>query len=736
MTRWLLALLLASCAFTAPLDDCRAAARHGKTQAAAACYTRLTRDRSAFLRAEGFWGLRQFDTANTEFRAAIREQPQSPQVRAEWGHLFSERFQPDDAGKLFNEALQLDPNYAPAFLGLARLASEGYSKQASELANEALKRDSRSFEAHELLSYLALEDNNPKLAGEEAGKALAISSEAIDALAVLASIDWLAGKSDPEPMRRALAVNPVFGEGFETGAHFLVINRRYDEGIALYRKALELSPELWSARSQLGLNLLRFGRTTEAKAELTRCYEAHYRDKPTINALRFLDRIGDFETVRSSSVEVVLNKNEAALLRPYVQAELERAIATYSRKYRMQLPGPVRLELYPNHDDFVVRTLGLPGQGGLLGVTFGLVVAMDSPSARAPGEFRWASTLWHELSHVFVVTATHHLVPRWFTEGLAVHEEGAISKTWGDRMTPQMIEAIKGKKLLPVADIDRGFIRPDYPTQVLVSYFQAGKMLDFIASKWGDTAILGMIQSFGARKTTTEAVTDNLHLAPAEFDKQFLTWLNAQTATPVGRFDEWRASMKDAHAAFTNGNFAEAIRKATVARSAFPEYVGGGSAYEVAADAHSALNQPAAAADVLEHYRDTGGSNVDALKKLAGFETDANRRDQALRTLQELSYIYPQDEELHRRWGNLLLETKDSPAAIREYQALLALKPGDPVEAHYRLASAFHQAGRNAEAKDEVLVALEDAPRYRPAQKLLLELSDAPAAVRPPRRAP
>lgn len=708
----------------APLDDCRTLTRHGKTQAAAACYTRLTRERSAYLRAQGFWGLHDYDSANNEFRAALREQPQSPEVRTEWGRLFLERFQPDDATKLFQEALQLNPNYAPAFLGLARVSAEGYSKQAVEFAGEALKRDGRSTEAHEILSYLALEDSNPKLATEEAGKALAITPEALDALAVLASMDWLNGKPDSESMRRALAVNPAFGKGYETGAHFLTINRRYDEGIALYRKALELSPDLWSARSQMGLNLLRFGRNTEAKNELTRCYEAHYRDKPTINALRFLDRVGDYETFRASNVELVLNKNEAALLRPYVQPELERAIATYTRKYKMQLPGHVRLELYPNHDDFVVRTLGLPGQGGLLGVTFGLVVAMDSPSARAPGEFKWASTMWHELSHVFVVTATHSLVPRWFTEGLAVHEEGAVSSAWGDRLTPPMIEAIKGKKLLPVADLDRGFIRPEYPTQVLVSYFEAGKMLDFIASKWGDSAILGMIESFAARKTTAEAVADNLHETPAAFDKEFAAWLDKNTYSAVHRFDEWRASMKDAHSAYEAGNFAEAVRKTTVARAAYPEYVGGGSAYEVAADAHSAMKQTAAAIDDLEHYRDGGGSNVEALRKTAGMEADANRRDQAARTFQELAYIYPQDEELHRRWGNLLLDEGKSTEAIREYQAVLALKPADPVETHYRLAASLHLAGRNAEAKDEVLIALEDAPRYRPAQKLLLQLSE------------
>ena len=88
----------------------------------------------------------------------------------------------------------------------------------------------------------------------------------------------------------------------------------------------------------------------------------------------------------------------------------------------MKLPGPVQVEVYPDHEDFAVRTLGMPGLGAL-GVTFGDVIAMDSPSGRKPGDFHWASTLWHEMSHVFILTATNHRVPRWFTEGLAVHEE-------------------------------------------------------------------------------------------------------------------------------------------------------------------------------------------------------------------------------------------------------------------------------------------------------------------------
>src|SRR5207245_1633173 len=98
-----------------------------------------------------------------------------------------------------------------------------------------------------------------------------------------------------------------------------------------------------------------------------------------------------------------LHKKEADLLLPYFQAELKRSITTYEHKYRMKLARPVQVEVYPDHEDFAVRSMGMPGLGAL-GATFADVVAMDSPSGRPPGTFLWASTLRHEMSHVFILS--------------------------------------------------------------------------------------------------------------------------------------------------------------------------------------------------------------------------------------------------------------------------------------------------------------------------------------------
>jgi Tfp pilus assembly protein PilF len=274
-----------------PGDNCKALRRHGQLDGARKCFSDLVRAPDSFARAEGLWGLEQFEEANREFRAAEKNNPNSAALKTEWGLLFLERFAPGDAAKLFAEAVAADVNFAPAYLALARVAAEGFDKRAPELAGQALQHDPKLFQAHELLAYLALEDSEPKKAEEAAQKAIAISNEALDGMAVLASIDWLDGKEQSAWMQRILKINPVYGEAYATGAHFFEINRRYSEAIQYYRKALDLNPSLWAARSQLGVNLMRQGADAEARQQLERSYEAHFRDAETVNSLRLLDSL-------------------------------------------------------------------------------------------------------------------------------------------------------------------------------------------------------------------------------------------------------------------------------------------------------------------------------------------------------------------------------------------------------------------------------------------------------------
>jgi tetratricopeptide (TPR) repeat protein len=714
----------AGTAWAATPEECQAMRKHGRRQEARACYQSLTQLRDPYMRAEGLWGLSDFQEANEQFRLVVAQSPRNAMYRVRWGRLMKERFNNADATDLFNEALEIDPKNAQAYLGLAIVGAGSFDPKAVQWASKAIELNPKLVEAHELLANLLLEDSQPEKAAARADEALEISGEALDAMAVHAAIEALADRPPDSWLAKIAAVNPAYGEGYALIAYHLVLNRRYEDGIAYYRKAIQADPQLWTARSQLGINLMRLGQQDEPRMHLEMCYENGFRDAATVNTLRLLDSYKNFTTFRDDNTIIRLNSKESELLLPYFRAELKRAIATYERKYQMKLPGPVQLEVYPDHEDFAVRTMGMPGLGAL-GVTFGEVVAMDSPSGRPPGSFHWDSTLWHELSHVFILRATNHRVPRWFTEGLAVHEETQASPEWGDPVTPDVIAAIQDKKLLPIAELDRGFVRPEYPAQVTVSYFQAGRICDYIQNRWGAQKLLDIVHAFAERKTTPEVIRQQLGMEPEQFDREFQAALDKELGSTVANFDKWSAHLKELAAMAKADKYDEVIQQGDEVIRMYPDYVYGANAYEFLAKAHLAKGNKQAAAAALKAYQTRGGRNPEALKQLASLELELGNAAGAAATLERVNYIYPEDEQLHRRLGDLWLTQRNFQGAIREFGAVLALKPLDRVSAEYGLARAYFDAGQPAQARNHVLTALENAPSYRPALQLLLQLEDA-----------
>jgi cellulose synthase operon protein C len=306
-----------------------------------------------------------------------------------------------------------------------------------------------------------------------------------------------------------------------------------------------------------------------------------------------------------------------------------------------------------------------------------------------------------------------------------VHEESLVSPGWGDRVSPEILIAIRDKKLLPVAELDRGFIRPEYPSQQIVSYFQGGKILDYIKDRWGDDKILDMVHSYAQLKTTPEAIQQNLGMSPEEFDKAFLDWLYNDLGKTAASFDEWRNRLKELAELAKDKNWDEVLAKGDAVRQLYPDYVEGANTYEFLAEAHLAKGDKKAAAQVLTEYEKIGGRSPDALKELASLEQEMGDPKDAAATLERINYIYPMDEDLHRKLCDLWFDQKNAAADIRECNAVLAMHPLDQASAQFDVARAYFAAGQQDQARDHLLASLEAAPGYRPAQKLLLQLEDS-----------
>ncbi len=232
-----------------------------------------------------------------------------------------------------------------------------------------------------------------------------------------------------------------------------------------------------------------------------------------------------------------------------------------------------------------------------------------------------------------------------------------------------------------------------------------------------------MIQSFAKLESTPDVIRKDLGLAPEEFDKQFFAWLDAQTKTTVEHFDDWRKQIKTLTEELRAKKYDEVIHIGGQIEGWYTDYVEPGSVYELMADAYLAKGDKESARKELEKWNQVGGRSPLLIERLAKLQEEAGEAKKAAATLDRLNYIYPEDQDLHQRLGDLWLAQNNVAGAIREYQAVVAEKPLDQAAAHFKLAEAYRMANRMDEARDQVFLSLEAAPGYKPAQKLLLEIS-------------
>jgi tetratricopeptide (TPR) repeat protein len=717
----------------AELRPCDEHRYRGRVEQARACYTKLLESNTPIVEAEAAWALGDIKRANELFRVSVQSNERAVQPRVRWARLFLQTHQFSDAAQLFIEALKIVPDDVHAKLGLATVYAQRFEGEARPLVEEALKQDDGLIEGHLLAASMNLEEGKLDEAGQALDRATRLVSRQklppLEVYTLRASLEMSRG-GNPDPwVKRILDYNPRYGVVYERLAHFEIMRRRYREATVLLQRAVEVQPDLWSAHAELGSNLLRLGNIDEARVHLQTAYSGDPYSPTTVNSLRLLDRIDEFSlsedpvTVAADTYQVRLrlHRKEADVLRPYVLDLTGRSIRSFSQRYGFKPQEPVTVEMYPDHDDFGVRVAALPGIG-LLGVTFGYVVAMDSPSGRPPGEFHWGSTLWHEMAHVFTLEVTDHHVPRWLSEGISVFEEWRTGPTPGVAVPPEVITALEKKLFLPIAELDSGFIRPSYPNQVQVSYMQSGLVCLFIEQRWGFEQLGVLLRQFDGRRTTAQAIEATFKIAPEQFDKEFDAFVRTRFATVLANFAEWQAQQQAARQAVEKQRWQEAIEPARRAIALYPENIGGDSAHLLLARALDKLGRRTEAIAALEAYRRAGGWDPRVLKELARWLDEAGRTEQATEVMLALNYADPLNPELHSQLGERLLAARRAEEALREFQALLALDSLDRAPAHFGMARALRELGDQTASRRHLLDALAIAPHYKPAQALLLQM--------------
>lgn len=721
--------------------------------------------------AYGAWYLDQWHEANNLFIEASKIGPASPSMFVDWGNLYLEKYSADEAESIFTDAIQAAGSQsgrinADAYAGLARALRDQSKPGSTEALNKALELDPENLSALTFQASLAIEAEDWKEAIEWIDKVLRINKQYLPMVELKCALYYF--RDDAERFRKTqqevLQINPHDADLFEKLGEMAVASRRLEEALEFYGESIKRNPRQWSALASLGINLLRLGQEAEGKRVLEKAYENDPFNIWTVNTLRLVDSFDRFKRSETAHFSIKLEEKEADALRPYVEELLERSLTTLERKYGHDVVGKYQFEMYPDHEDFAVRTLGLPGLGAL-GATFGKVVAMDSPSARRKDKFHWGSTLWHEVAHVVVLSLSNSKVPRWFTEGLSMMEERQALEGWGEYMTPAFVEAYRAGELLPLTELNSGFTRPKSPLQMENSYYLAGWICEFLAERYGLEKIRALLVSFGQGKNTETAFKEILGASIEEVDQQFRQEMDRVLKPLLPRLDptllatlrlgeqdaqsveslvelaqknpeNYYLNLQAAQKLQTSGRSEEAIPFLEKALQLFPAYAGKGSPHEYLSTIYLERKEKEKALQILRSWWKAAPRFPENAITMANLLLDENqaaadtgdgsaaprRIQEAIKYLEESMYVDPLVPQAHQMLGDLYLIAGQPPKAAVEFQVLLNLEPTNAAYVHYKLGQAFYEDGKKEEARRQVLLALEIAPDYDLAQKLLLKI--------------
>ncbi|MCA8991127.1 MAG: tetratricopeptide repeat protein [Planctomycetaceae bacterium] len=660
---------------------------------------------------------RDFQFAAEVFREAVEQTADDPD------YLFGlaqalHGSDPPQAAKLVDGVLEINPNHAAAQIWKADrfIEAERYS-EALETLNSVLQTNPKHAEALAFQAAIAFVQADEARFNELRTQALST---------------W-----DKNPI-----VDHVIGRELSQ-------KYRFAEGAKHQRLALGFDENYLDAKKQLAEDLLRLGEEEEGWQLAEEAAKVDGYDVRVYNLLTLHDEISKYATLEAEGLLIRMDQHEADVYGSYVVDLLKSARKELTERYQVELKQPTLVEIFPHPDDFAVRTFGLPGAGGYLGVCFGNVITANSPASQDARPVNWESVLWHEYTHVITLNKTHNRMPRWLSEGISVYEERRRHQTWGERMTPAYRDMILGDDLTPIGELSGAFLAPPSGLHLQFAYYESSLVVEFIVDQYGFDALLHILDDLAVGipiNTAIERHTDPLPKLEEDF-KTHVTQLANDYAPGVDWSEPDIADLLEQptkagvlvwakeHPANYRGlcicadllvqqqKWENAKNVLEQVVSLFPGETGLASPTWQLAEVCRQLGNEEQEHEMLLAIANLDDDHAPALIRLLELEI-ANENWNAVREhAEQLRGIRSLISQPYKAILSASQHSEDEENVIPALQSLLALDPEDPAELHYQLAKQMAHQGQKETAKRQVLMALEYAPRFGDALNLLLELT-------------
>ena len=691
---------------------------------------------------------------------AKKDSPTAVEPYIASGELALEKHDYALAAEAYREAATRDPDNPDVHFGLAR-AFDSDAERASASLEKALElnpnhADSLLFQADNLIDREDFEKAEALLK-----RVLGVNPQHSRAFAYQAVLAHFRGDKAAEEARRIDALT-AWGTNPEVDhliGRKLSQNYRFAEGAEYQRRSLRFSPVYRPAKLQLCQDLLRLAKEDEGWALAAEVFKEDPYSVLAYNLVTLRDTLSKFKTLQSEHFLVRMEPREAQIYGDRVLRLLERGREKLVGRYGAELGNKITIEIFPQQKDFAVRTFGLPGGDGFLGVCFGDLVTMNSPASRGANPTNWEAVLWHEFCHVVTLKKTRNKMPRWLSEGISVHEERQETPSWGQVMNPQYRELVLAGKATPVSELSSAFLRPPTPMHLQFAYYESSMVVQYVIDRFGLPALQNVLADLGQDVPINTALakhTEAIDQLDANFDK----WLRAQ-AEQLGKDVDWEkpeldldagsAAMRawnaqhpksfwghlgEGRALVAERKWQEAVAPLKKAAELYPTYGEAGGPYVLLAAAYRELKDPGAEREMLLKHVALSAEAIEPrvrLMEMAAAENDWKAVREGAEQVLAVNPLVPQPHRFLAQASEALGERK---LAIEAQRTLLLLDPLDRADHHYRLARLLAQEKQLPEARQEVLRALEEAPRFRDAHRLLLEIVEQGGTAAAPATAP
>ncbi|MGB0678213.1 MAG: peptidase MA family metallohydrolase [Polyangiales bacterium] len=226
------------------------------------------------------------------------------------------------------------------------------------------------------------------------------------------------------------------------------------------------------------------------------------------------DAVLDFEQYRSRDGRYWLRYAPGVdrVLVPYALDVLRRADAMLARTLGHQLPGPIRVEIYPSAAVLAqVSSLSEADieRTGTIALCKWNRLMLTSPRALLHG-YPWRDTLAHELTHLVLSRATADKSPVWLQEGVAKLLErrwrtqpGALIEAGAWRLLQQ---AEAKQRLIPFRKLHPSIARLPSQRDAALAFAQVVTLMDVFVELGGPSALPQLVRRVHAGQDAQKAM--------------------------------------------------------------------------------------------------------------------------------------------------------------------------------------------------------------------------------------